>query len=71
MKKMFSADIRRSWMIIASAICAGTLTAAPFKADKETLLLSGFEKSLQEADYAAGPVGFYAAKAPLQWAWGG
>ena len=40
-----------------------SVSAAPFKLDKDTLLLSGFEKSLQEADYAAGPVGFYGSGA--------
>jgi len=59
MNKMLSVTIRKSWTVIVLAIWANALTAAPFKVDKDTLLLSGFEKSLQEADYAAGPVGFY------------
>ena len=63
MDKMLFSAIRKCWAIIALVICAEVLTAAPFKADKETLLLSGFERSLQEADYATGPVGFYGSGA--------
>lgn len=39
------------------------VSAKPFKADRDTLLLSGFEKSLREADYAAGVSGFYGSGA--------
>lgn len=60
---MLFSPICKCWAIIALVICTEVLTAAPFKADKETLLLSGFERSLQEADYATGPVGFYGSGA--------
>ena len=63
MDKLSSHGIRKIRTIFALAICATALSAAPFKVDQDTLLLSGFEKSLQEADYAAGPVGFYGSGA--------
>lgn len=46
-------------MLMGSAVLAGK----PFEPDAETLLLSGFETSLREADYACGPTGFYGAGA--------
>ena len=49
--------------VFAVAIASISVSAAPFKLDKDTLLLSGFEKSLMEADYAAGPMGFYGSGA--------
>lgn len=53
----------KSTVLIFSVMLCSAISAAPFKADKETLLLSGFEKSLREADYAAGVMGFYGSGA--------
>ena len=50
-------------LLVLSAVFFMTISAAPFKADKDTLLLSGFENSLTEADYAAGVLGFYGSGA--------
>ena len=46
MDKLSFPTVRKLWTITALAICASSLAGAPFKADKDTLLLSGFEKSL-------------------------
>ena len=63
MDKLSSSAVRKIRTVFALVLCSMTLAGAPFKADKDTLLLSGFEKSLQEADFAAGPVGFYGSGA--------
>ncbi|MCI5778802.1 MAG: LamG domain-containing protein [Lentisphaeria bacterium] len=45
--------------LVAAALLSVRVSAGPFQPDRDTLLLAGFDRSVREADYAAGPVGFY------------
>ena len=51
--------VRRFLIVALAAVCGAAVAGTPFQPDRDTLLLSGFDRSLTEADYAVGPVGFY------------